>query len=141
MRLAVILLLYCLITPISGCVGGSRFVAPDLPRTDKAVIYFYRPPELQGAALTVEIFDGGAPFAAIKNGQFVKTVAAPGIHHFTTKKGAIDTGVEFKVEAGQTYYVRYGLRHGMWSTTMYLTRAYPEDAIKELKNCCKSGEE
>jgi hypothetical protein len=139
-RLAVILLLYCLFIVIGGCVGGSKFIAPDLPPAGKALIYFYRPAELYGAVLTIEIFDGGIPFAAVKNGQFIKTVAAPGNHQFTTKKGAIDTGVEFEVEAGQTYYVRYGLRHGMWSSTMYLTRAYSEDALKELKGCCKSGE-
>jgi hypothetical protein len=126
---------------LGGCVvGGTRFTAPDPVPADKAAIYFYRPGELHGAAVAVEIEEPGQPAVAVKNGQFVRVLVAPGSHSYRIEPAGNDQGVSFGVEAGQTYYVRVAIK-GADTNTLYLSRVYPDEATVELKTCCKAGDE
>lgn len=40
---------------------------------------------------------------------------------------------------GETYYVRFSIQHGAMTNKGSLIRVYPNDALPELRDCCKSG--
>ena len=124
-----------------GCAAtGSRFIAVEPAPPDMGVVYFYRPKAYTGAAASLMLVDNGEQISRIKNGQFIRYLAVPGHHKFHTDTMAIDKAVEFDVEPGETYFVRTGVRQGMWVGTWYLSRVFPDEALEELKVCCKSGE-
>jgi hypothetical protein len=140
MRLIKTWLLLASLFVLSGCAAsGSSFSAADPAPADKGIVYFYRPAALTGGGLNIMLVDNGAQISRIQNGQFIKYFAAPGKHTFHTDTVAIDKAVEFDVEAGETYFVRIGLRQGMWAGTWSLSRVFPGEALAELKTCCRSG--
>jgi hypothetical protein len=126
---------------LSGCAAsGSLFSVADPAPADKGVVYFYRPAALTGGGLNIMMMDNGVQISRIQNGQFIKYYAAPGKHTFRSDTIAIDKAVEFNVEAGKSYFVRTDLRQGMWAGTWHLSRVSPDEALRELKTCCRSGE-
>ena len=125
---------------LAGCTAsGSAYTRSAAP-TDEASVVFYRPPAFAGSAVDIMLVDNGAQIGRIQNGQFINYVAAPGMHKFHTDTMAIDKEIEYSVEAGETYYVRLGLRQGMWTGTWFLSRVFEDEALAELKECCKSGD-
>lgn len=126
---------------LCGCaVGGAAFEDPALAPAGSAVVYFYRPPEMQGSALTLHVMDKGAEIATLKNGQFVAVPMEPGQHEFSTNATRRET-VTIDVTAGETYYLRYTMVLGAYKNTRVFAREYAEDAVPELRDCCKSGSE
>ena len=125
---------------LSGCAAtGSSFVAVEPGPDDMGVVYFYRPKAFVGGGNSLMLVDNGKQISRIKNGHFIRYLATPGQHKFHTNTIAIDKAVAFNVEAGKNYYIRTGLRQGMWVGTWYLSRVFEDEAIEELKTCCKSG--
>lgn len=138
-RLAALLILFSTFL-IGGCAAtGNSFVSAKPAPNEKSVIIFYRPKMHMGSALDLTIVDNGKQIMDIQNGQFIRYVADPGNHRFHTDTMAIDKPLTVNLEAGKTYYVRTGLRQGMWTGTWYLSRVYEEEAIQELRECCKDG--
>lgn len=129
---------------MTGCAtSGSAFVSVEAAPADKSAIYFYRRSMFTGAAVSIKLLDNGREVQRIQNGQFIRYLAPSGKHKFRTNvTGSHDEGVELDVEAGKTYFIRIGFRNADWIGlgTWYLTRLYPEEAIGELKEHCKSGE-
>ncbi|WNO09750.1 DUF2846 domain-containing protein [Teredinibacter sp. KSP-S5-2] len=125
---------------LSGCAAtGVKFSGVESAPLDKGVVYFYRPKMFAGSAVALALVDNGKQFAKIQNGQYLRYVVEPGLHKFHTDTAAIDKEVEFDVEAGKVYYVRTGMRQGMWVGTWYLSRVFEEEALAELQACCKDG--
>ncbi len=125
---------------LNGCSAtGASFMAAGSAPTDKGAIYFYRPKAFTGGAVSINLVDNGIKFSTIQNGQYIRYLASPGAHKFHTSTSAIDKEINLNIEAGKTYYVRTGIRQGMWIGTWFLTRVFPEEALAELRSCCKSG--
>ncbi len=125
---------------LSGCsAGGSPFLMPDKATQGKALVYFFRPSAFVGNMASPTLVDNGKEIGDIENGQFVKYEALPGKHKFHTDTMIIDKETEFDLVAGETYYIRAALQQGFWTSTWQLTRIFPEEALQEMKSCCKSG--
>lgn len=125
---------------LSGCSAtGSNFSTVSSAPSDKASVYFYRPKAFSGGGVSVALVDNGKNFASLQNGQFIQKLFNPGQHKFHTDTAAIDKEVNLDLKAGETYFVRTGIRMGMWVGTWYLTRVFPQEALAELKICCKTG--
>jgi len=135
-------LLAALAIVLSGCAAtGSQFsVAPEA-KENKGLIVFYRPKNHQGSAINIPLQDNGKDIGSIQNGQFIFYDVTPGKHEFRTNTAAIDRAVNINVEAGETYYLSASIRMGFWVGSWALTRVYEEQAIDELKVCCKDGKE
>lgn len=127
---------------LSACAAtGSQFEGvTSASAPNVGVVYFYRPKAYTGSAVKIQIQDNETDIFALQNGQFTRYEATPGKHEFRTDTMAIDKGVEIDIEPGENYFVRTGLRQGMWVGTWYLTRVFEDEAVAELKVCCKSGE-
>lgn len=96
-----------------------------------------------GAAVNIKLQDNGREITRIQHGQFIRYVATPGKHAFLTDvRGSHNKALELDLEPGKTYFVRIGFRIADWIGfgTWYLTRVYPDEAIGELAECCKSSE-
>ena len=125
---------------LAGCAaGGASFSQAAPPPEGKSKIVFYRPAGFVGGGATFMIVDNGTNVQRIQNGQFIEYIADPGMHKLNTDTMAIDKPIEVEAAAGQTYYVRASLRQGAWTSTISLSRVYPDEALAELKDCCKSG--
>jgi len=126
---------------LSGCAaGGSSFVEVEPSQSGQGRVVFYRPRAFVGGAVSVALADNGEEIARIKNGQYLVRDTDPGAHQFRTLTGNIDKAVDVDVEAGKLYYLSLSLRQGMWVNSWVLTRVYDDQAIVELKACCKDGE-
>jgi len=125
---------------LPGCASTERFfnaAEVEPAPADKGLVYFYRPAEMAAGDLNIMLYNDGVQISRIQNGQFIKYPAAPGKHRFYTNTIEIDRAIELDVAAGVTYFVKLGLRQGMWSGTWALTRIFPDEAIKEINICCK----
>lgn len=126
---------------LCGCaVGGAPFEDAMPAPSGSALAYFYRPPEIHGSALTLHITDKGAEIATLKNGQFTVVPLEPGHHELSTSATRRET-IAIDATAGETYYLRYTMVLGATKNTRVFARAYAEDAVPELRDCCKSGSE
>lgn len=130
-----------LVMLISGCAaGGSAFTGVQkASNPGVGVVYFYRPKVYTGSAIKVQLADNGKDIDRLQNGQFIRYEATPGKHEFRTDTMAIDKPVEIDIEAGKNYFIRAGVRQGLWTGTWFLTRVFDSEAISELQTCCKSG--
>lgn len=101
------------------------------------MVYFYRPNDLYGGAWTVNVTDNDKALTTLVVGQFRAMPLDVGYHRLSTDF-TDGRSVKIDVIAGETYYVRFGMSHGLREVSAGFTRAYPEDALKELRSC-KSG--
>lgn len=125
---------------LGGCAAtGNSFVSTAAAPNDKSVIIFYRPKMYAGSAVDFTIVDNGKQVMDIQNGQYIKYVTDPGMHRLHTDTMVIDKPLTLDLKAGETYFIRTGLKKGMWTDTWYLTRVYEQEAVEELRMCCKDG--
>lgn len=126
---------------ISGCAAsGAAFTGVQKANNPSVgVVYFYRPKVYTGSAVKVQLADNGKDIERLQNGQFIRYEATPGMHEFRTDTMGIDKAVEVNIEAGNNYFIRAGVRQGLWTGTWFLTRVFESEAVSELKTCCKSG--
>lgn len=122
----------------SCAAGGTAFDRPMITPTGQAMVYVYRPADLYGGAWTVHVTDNDNEVATLATGQFRAVPLDVGHHQLSTD---VTDGRSVKIDAvaGETYYVRFGMSHGLRVNSAGFTRAYPEDALRELRRCCKSG--
>lgn len=125
---------------ITGCTAsGSKFIGIESVPVTEGAVYFYRPDNFIGSAGSPDIVDNEVAVTSIQNGQFIKYLTKPGHHKFYIKTIQFNKPVNLDIEAGKNYFLRTSIRKGMWAVTWDLTRIYDEDAIEEMKACCKSG--
>lgn len=126
---------------VAGCaVNGAAFEEPMKAPVGSSLVYFYRPPEIQGSALKVYVNDKGTELSVLKNGQFLALPLEPGHHEFGTNVTGRET-VSVDTVAGETYYLRYAMVRGAIKNTPVFARVYTDDAIADLRDCCKNGAE
>lgn len=99
-----------------GCASVSRQatnVFPE-PKSDKALIYFYREKKFVGMAISYDIRDKstGAVIGAIANGTYFYHFAEPGSHIYVASTES-ESARNVDVEAGKTYYIECGIEMGV----------------------------
>ena len=136
-----VILMSVLAIILSGCAtGGNHFTQVEKAESEgDAVVYFYRPKMFTGSGLNLQLLDNDEKISRISNGQFIRYVTKPGKHSFRTDTLAIDKALNINVEANNVYFLRTGLRQGLWAGTWYLSRVFEEEALTEMQECCKSG--
>jgi hypothetical protein len=101
--------------------GAPSQANAQIPSTDKATIYAYRPGRMLGAANHWQVFSNGDYVGALRNSTYVKAEASPGAWTLSgltrstafigvsmldnLQKNAVELH-KMQVEAGKTYYLR-----------------------------------
>lgn len=125
---------------LAGCVAtGSNFSLQESVQEDKASIVFYRPNEFLGSAVSLVVTENENEILKIQNGQFITYFVEPGVNVYSIKTIGKNNELRLNLEPNKIYYVRSGIRTGTLVNTLYLSRVYEEEALEELKACCKSG--
>jgi hypothetical protein len=78
-------------------------------------VVFYREYSYQGAALSYKVFAGGVMLVKLRNSSYYEHYFEPGEYIFQVEKDK-KARIGLHIEEGKTYYVRFGIRAGMWST-------------------------
>ena len=140
MRTCGVLLVLAGALVLHGCAAtGSAFhLRTPVPNT--ALVYVYRPPASFAGARSPTLVDNDQRIGDIRNGQFIDFDLQPGHHLTRTDTEMVDRPLEMDVEVGYVYYLRAGIRAGMWTSTWFLSRVYPEEAQPEIASCCKRGD-
>lgn len=127
----------------SGCatVSGARFASNKNIEPGKAQLIFYRPDEFIGSNVNLTISEGEEELFKISNGQFVIYLTEPSVKTYTPSTFILGTSkpIKLDIKEGETYYFRLGIRTHFSTNTTYLSRVYEDEALEELKTCCKSG--
>ena len=140
-------LLSLLIACVTGCASGDHFSAMH-PPPDKALVYIYRPNQIQWLA---GVNENATPHRIVFNGQFACELLNGGYCPYLATPGtnSIGCGPEFPAswpdslgytrkeilrtnfEAGATYYLRFSL--GAWGPKMKFME--PSAAEAEIRKC------
>jgi hypothetical protein len=134
--LGVLLLLYLIV----GC-ASVPFQKVTIPE-GKSIVYFYRPPQKLGIALTPKFYDNGTEILdGLLMGTYWTYFIDLGRHEFSTKS-MMTTGSFVVVnakEAGEEIYIRMSIddagRGLIAKTNLY--RIYPEQGEQEIPECCR----
>lgn len=100
------------------------------------LIYFYRESEFAGSLRTVYIDVDGKRGGALNSGTYFVYETTPGEHVATVEDWlGEDPSRTIRVEAGKSYYVKGGVKMGIWDTVPYINlvaREEGEGAVKSL---------
>ncbi len=77
-------------------------------------IIFYRENSFQGSSISYKIFAGDSLVVKLKNNSYYSYSCLPGEYDFQINKFP-QTKLRLKAEQGKTYYLRFGIRMGLWS--------------------------
>lgn len=75
------------------------------PEAGKALIVFFRPSKLTGAAIGFKVREGETELGKLRSGKYFVANVEPGTHQYTVHSEAKDV-LTLEVEAGETYYVQ-----------------------------------
>src|SRR4249919_394570 len=75
------------------------------PEANKAMIVFFRPSKLTGAAIGFKVREGETELGKLRSGKYFVANVEPGTHQYTVHSEAKDV-LTMEVEAGETYYVQ-----------------------------------
>jgi hypothetical protein len=91
---------------LAGCASWQQ-TSPSAPAptAGSALVFFYRPHDSSGTAVSVDIMDNGLRLGTLPEGSYFSYNARPGIHEFAlaTNTTALQ---RLKLEAGATYYIK-----------------------------------
>ena len=128
---------------LSGCAAtGSSFALKKDIDPEKSRIIFYRPYEFMGNAIILSIKEDEKDILKIQNGQFISYLTKPSVKTYSSSKLILGDNNRIKLELkpNETYYVRVAVRNRAFSNTVYLSRVYEDEALEDLKSCCKTGQ-
>lgn len=94
-------------------------------------IIFYRDYNYNGSAVSFRVYANDQMLIRIRNNSYYTWDCQPGLYTLT-----IDKGLEpftLQVDEGQTYYVRVGLRTGLWQTNTEMLLVDPQSAVPALQ--------
>jgi hypothetical protein len=95
-----------LVAWLAGCASWQETGSSASARNaGSALVFFYRPHDSSGAAVSVDIMDNGLRLGTLPEGSYFSYNANPGIHEFAlaTNTTALQ---RLKLEAGATYYIK-----------------------------------
>ena len=135
------LFLFSILIFISGCATPRQWApginyAPNSDKcpADKACIYVIRPAVSIGGAAQFYIVDNKSGIGITGPGSYLAWARDPGTVNLVSQ-GENDVKLDFKAEAGQTYYVLQALKMGMMSADSSLKLITKEEAMGYLKSC------
>jgi hypothetical protein len=79
-----------------------------------AKVFIYRESNYQGGVMPYNVFDKDSMIIRLKNNSYFVYSCLPGLHGFRMNDYR-QTTLHINVEAGKNYYLRMGMRMGMWS--------------------------
>jgi hypothetical protein len=93
-------------------------------------VVFFREYSYQGAAINYKILNGDSTIVRLRNNAYYEYHCLPGKYEFHVDKFK-NSGTGIMVEPGKTYYIRFGIRAGMWKMIPELLQvdsisAYPK---------------
>lgn len=89
-------------TATAPAASSSKVGAPE---AGKALIVFFRPSKMTGAAIGFKVREGETELGKLRNGKYFVANVEPGTHQYTVHSEAKDV-LTLEVEAGETYYVQ-----------------------------------
>lgn len=90
-----------------------------LPRSDKALVYFYREGRFEGGGTGYHIFEDGRELGSMSNGSFFYVYATPGEHVYELHVPlAMPIQRRVALAAGNTYYLQGGFYAGAISANL-----------------------
>jgi uncharacterized protein DUF2846 len=95
-----------LLASLAGCASWQQTNSSvPAPNPGSALVFFYRPHDSSGAAVSVDIMDNGLKLGTLPEGSYFSYNANPGVHEFAlaTNTTALQ---RLKLEAGATYYIK-----------------------------------
>jgi hypothetical protein len=117
---------------LAGCASGPAFQAPVLP-ADKAVIFIYRPSAF-GFAKAYEIKRGEDTIVTMKSHGYYPYVTDPGTVTLSATTETTDS-VTLDVKPAKVYYVKAGMKVGVWVNRPTLAVVSHEEADPDLARC------
>ena len=122
-----ILLLGLFLAFMQSVYGDDSIVSVNNSTTSKVVVY--RESNFLGSAISYKIFSGDSLLVKLKNNSYFIYSCSPGVYDIHINKLS-NMKVHLKVEPGKTYYLRFDLRIGFWSSVPELSlidsiSAYP----------------
>lgn len=103
------------------------------PTADSAVVYFVRP-ALMGKTVKTWAFVDEEPVGANKGRHYTFAKVSPGLHLFWAK-AENTSALELKVNAGETYYLKQGIRMGGMKARVKLMAVDAEEGKKAMQKC------
>jgi hypothetical protein len=112
-------------------VGAEAAAAAEPAEVEKATLVFFRMKRMAGAALNTSVYIDGVEIADLDNGTYIKVALDPGTHtfHSDEEKDAVD----LEITPGELYYVKVGLKRGLWKGHGELIFMDREEGIKEFE--------
>jgi len=105
------------------------------PPEGGAIVYFYRPARRGGWIISPKVLDNDLYVFNLVNGKYIEYVVNPGKHEFRTDTFNIDEPLTFKIEQGETHFLRLDLKPGKWQSTWMFSRPDPKQVLEEIQNC------
>lgn len=105
------------------------------PPEGGAIVYFYRPARRGGWISSPKVLDNGLYVFNLANDKYIEYVVNPGKHEFRTDTLNIDEPLTFKIEQGETHFLRLDLKPGGWKSTWMFSRPDPKQVLQEIQNC------
>ena len=117
---------------LAGCAKGPVFQATPLS-ADKAVIFIYRPSAF-GFAKAYEVKRGDDTIVTVRSHGYYPYVTDPGPVTLSATTETTDT-VTLDVKPSQAYYVKAGMKTGVWVNRPTLAVVTADEAGEELARC------
>ena len=117
---------------LGGCASGPVF-QPTLLPADKAVIFIYRPSAF-GFAKAYEVKRGEDTIVTMKSHGYYPYVTDPGTVTLSATTETTDS-VTLDVKAAQVYYVKAGMKVGVWVNRPTLAVVSHDEADPDLARC------
>lgn len=118
----------------AGCAHGPVFSGTEAPPFDRALIYFYRPGALTGAAGNYAIKRLESKLGTLRNGSYFPYFAETGTHTFYYEGINGYAKVTVEALAGETYFIRGRLR-GFLGSSFKLELMHPMIGRAEISDC------
>ena len=117
---------------LAGCAKGPIFQPAPLP-SDKAVIFIYRPSAF-GFAKAYEVKRGDNTIVTMRSHGYYPYVTDPGPVTLSATTETTDT-VTLDVKPSQAYYVKAGMKTGVWVNRPTLAVVTADEANADLARC------
>jgi hypothetical protein len=120
---------------MSGCATkGAAFQQVESIPADKGLVYVYRPASFKGAAVSYGVKAKDTVITNLTNGGYYPYFADPGEIEIWAKTEA-KSSVTLDVKAGQTYYVKGGIRIGALVGRPHLAVVPADVGAAEIAEC------
>ena len=112
--------------------SNSHFVSNEAPGEGMATVYIYRPKQFLNAVNGFKVFANGYEITKIRNNRYDKIDLPAGKYVFTARNDK-NARVVKTIEAGEKYYLRFGLMNGVLGSRPELILMDPEQGALDIQ--------